>query len=76
METKMREKEDEIKKKIKEWINYIEPSPPRRVASQGNHHRDDFKDTKEGHVRSGRSYMHHHIATTTSSHRCGGCPPL
>jgi hypothetical protein len=48
METK-KKKRDEIKKKKKKWINYIEPSPPRHVASQGSHHRDDFKDTNEGH---------------------------
>jgi len=51
------------------------------------HHRDTLphkeaitemisKTPRKAIVGSGGSCMHHHIATTTSSHRCGACPPL
>jgi len=72
---KIKKKRDEIKKKK----NGSTTSNP--------HHRDTLphkeaitemisKTPKKAIVRSRGSCMHHHIATTTSSHRCGACPPL
>jgi hypothetical protein len=72
-EDKRKEKGDEKKKNVS-----ITSNP---------HHRDTLphkeaitemisKTPKKAIVRSRGSCMHHHIATTTSSHRCGACPPL